>query len=200
MRLHYIYDILCAHLFGFPWAHLHVVVMLQFIFWHKPTKLAHSFLSCSGVYFCPHGLFNYISLHKFFRQPSAFSLCSSGLNFALLVLSAIYLFRKVSFSSDIILHGWQGLKHQLTNQLTLSPFLPCIMKLAVGVILASSIPFVSASVHASQFCLMFCTFLICCFVRKKVLDKSWLLNGWRLRCHWSMTLCLTSHLSRSSMI
>ena len=36
---------------------------------------------------------------------SAFSLCSSGLIFALLVLSTVYLFVKVSLSPDIILCG-----------------------------------------------------------------------------------------------
>ena len=43
--------------------------------------------------------------HKFSRQLSAFSLCSSGLISALLVLSTRYLFMKISFSSDIILSG-----------------------------------------------------------------------------------------------
>ena len=42
---------------------------------------------------------------------SAFSLCSSGLTSALLVLSTIYLFMKVSLSPDIILCGLRGLKH-----------------------------------------------------------------------------------------
>ena len=35
-----------------PLAHLHVVGMLWFIFWHKPTVLAHFLLFCSCVYFC----------------------------------------------------------------------------------------------------------------------------------------------------
>ena len=39
---------------------------------------------------------------KFSRQLSAFSLSSSGLISALLVLSTIYLFMKVSFSPDVI--------------------------------------------------------------------------------------------------
>ena len=87
-----------------------------FCFWHdKPTKLAHSFLFCSFVYFCLYGPFNCISFHKFSQQLSAFSLSSSGLISALLVLSTIYLFMKVSFSPDVILCGWLGLKHQLTN-------------------------------------------------------------------------------------
>ena len=44
-----------------------------------------------------------------------FSLSSSGLNSALLVLSTIYFFMKVSLSPDIIICGWLGLKH---NQLS----------------------------------------------------------------------------------
>ena len=83
--------------------------------WHKPAELAQSFLFCSWVCFCLYGLFNYISVHKFSRQLSVFSLCSSGLISALLVLSTIYLFMKVSLSPDIILCGWLVLKHQLTN-------------------------------------------------------------------------------------
>ena len=52
---------------------------------------------------------------EFSRQLSGFSLCSSGLRSAFLVLSTIYLFMKVSFSPDIIPSGWLGSKHQLTN-------------------------------------------------------------------------------------
>ena len=40
--------------------------------WHKPTKLAHSFLFCSCVCFCLYGLFNCISFHKFSWQLSIF--------------------------------------------------------------------------------------------------------------------------------
>ena len=80
--------------------------------WHKPTELAHSFLFCSCVCFCLYGTFNCVSFHKFSRQLSAFSLCSTGLISALLVLSAICLFTKVSLSPDIILCGWLGLKLQ----------------------------------------------------------------------------------------
>ena len=61
-------------------------------FWHKPTELAHSFLFCSCVYFCLYVPFNCILLGKFSQQLSAFSLCSSRLMSALLVLSIIYLF------------------------------------------------------------------------------------------------------------
>ena len=84
-------------------------------FWHKSTKLAYSFLFCSCFYFCLHGPFNCISIQKFSWQLSAFSLYSAGLISALLVLWAIYLFMKVSFSPDITPCGWLGLKHQLTK-------------------------------------------------------------------------------------
>ena len=50
-----------------------------------------------------YGPFNCISFHKFSRQHSAFSLFSPGLISAILVLSTIYLFIKVSFSLRIIL-------------------------------------------------------------------------------------------------
>ena len=61
------------------------------------------------------GPFNCISFHKFSRLLSVFSLCSSGLISALLVLSTLYLFMKVSFSPDIIPSGWLGSEHQLTD-------------------------------------------------------------------------------------
>ena len=64
--------------------------------WHEPTELAHSFVFCSCVYFCLSGPFNCISINKFSRQRFVFWLCSSGLISALLVLSTIYLFMKVS--------------------------------------------------------------------------------------------------------
>ena len=83
--------------------------------WHKPTELAHSFLFCSCLYCCLYGPFNCISFNKFSRQLPAFSLRSSGLISALVVLSTIYLFTKVSFSPDVILCGWLGLNHQLNN-------------------------------------------------------------------------------------
>ena len=96
-------------------------------FWHKPTELAHSFfflflsIFCSCVYFCLYGPFSCASFHKFSRQLSAFSLCSSDIIFAVSVLSIMYLFMKVSVSSNIILCRWLGLKHQLTN-LLLPPY------------------------------------------------------------------------------
>ena len=83
--------------------------------WHKPTERAHPFLFYSCVYFCLYGPFNCISFHKLSRKLSVFSLCSSDFISALLVLSTIYLFVKVSFSPDINPSGWLGSKHQLTN-------------------------------------------------------------------------------------
>ena len=74
------------------------------------------FLFRSHVYFCLYGPFNCISFHKFSWQLSIFSLCSSGLISALLVLSTIFLFMKVSFSPDIIRSDWLGSKHQLKKQ------------------------------------------------------------------------------------
>ena len=75
---------------------------LTFTWWgccqrHKPAELAHSFLFCSCVCFCVYSPFNCISLHKFSRPLSVFSLCSSGLISALLVLSTIYLSLYESF-------------------------------------------------------------------------------------------------------
>ena len=84
-------------------------------FWHKPTELAHFFLLCSCVYFCLYGPFYCFSFHKFSQQLSAFSLCSSGLITALVVLSTVYiynLFMKVSLSPGVALCGWLDLKHQ----------------------------------------------------------------------------------------
>ena len=90
--------------------------------WHEPAELAHfsffflySTLVSVSVFMA---LSTCISFRKFSQQLSAFSLCFSGLISALLVLSTMYLFTKVSFAPDIILCNWLGLKHQLTNQLT----------------------------------------------------------------------------------
>ena len=71
-----------------PRVHLHVVGMLWFM--SCPLRLIRS---C--VYFCLYGPFNCISFHKFSKQFFAFSLCSSRLISALLVLSTIYCFMKV---------------------------------------------------------------------------------------------------------
>ena len=82
----------------------------------KSTKFhweaAGCYSGCAGLNMLA---FNCISFHKFSWQPPTFSLCSSGLISALLVHSAIYLFMKASLSPDIILCGWLGLKHQITN-------------------------------------------------------------------------------------
>ena len=82
---------------------------------HKPSELAHSFLFCYCVSFCLYGPISCISFHKFSRQVSAFSPCSSGLISALLVLSTVLFLMKVLLSPDVILCGRLGLKQQLTN-------------------------------------------------------------------------------------
>ena len=56
-----------------------------------------------------------VSFHKFSRQLSVFSLSSSGLISALLVLSTICLFVKDLISPDRIPSGWLGSRHHLTN-------------------------------------------------------------------------------------
>ena len=90
-----------------------VVVYVKDI--NQPSVPA-SFSVCPAVSVsCLYGPFICISFHKFSRQLSAFSLCSSGLNSALLVLSTTYLFTKVSLSPSVIFCGWLGLKHQLIN-------------------------------------------------------------------------------------
>ena len=73
---------------------------------NKPTELAHSFFHSVFVSVSVFlALRNCISLHKFSPQLSTLSVCYSGLTAALLVLSTIHLFIKVSFSPDIILCG-----------------------------------------------------------------------------------------------
>ena len=67
-------------------------------FWHKPTELAHSFFYSVLVSICLYGPFNCITFHKFSWQLLVFSICSCGLSSALLVLSTIYLFVKVSLN------------------------------------------------------------------------------------------------------
>ena len=68
------------------------------------------FLFRSCVYFCLYGPFTCISFHQFSLQLSVFLLCSSGLISAILVLSTICFFMKVSFSPDVIPSGWLGSK------------------------------------------------------------------------------------------
>ena len=78
-----------------------------FCLWHTPTELAHSFLFCSCVCICLYGPFNCILFHELSRQLSAFSLCSPVLS--------LWLNGPLNYSPDVILCGWLGLKHQLTN-------------------------------------------------------------------------------------
>ena len=66
-----------------------------------PTPF-HSVLVSISVFMALSTIFHFI---EFSRQLSVFSLRSSGLISALLVLSTAYLFMKVSFSPDIILCG-----------------------------------------------------------------------------------------------
>ena len=84
---------------------------------NQPSLPTFFLLFCSCVCFCLFGPFNCISFHKFFRD-SPFSDCSSSLTSALLVLSAMYLFMKVSFSPDVIASGCLGSRHKITNQIT----------------------------------------------------------------------------------
>ena len=79
--------------------------------WCIPAELAHAFWFCLCVYFCLYGPFNCVSFHKFSRQLSVFSLCSSY--FCLIGLFNYMFLLKVSFSPDIISGGWLGSKHQL---------------------------------------------------------------------------------------
>ena len=102
-----------------PRAHLHVVGFYGLCFWHKPAERAHPFLFCSCICFF---LFVVVFMAlptvfhsiNFSPQLSDFSLCSFSLTSVLSLLSTIYLFTKVSRSSNIIVCGL-GLKHQLTN-------------------------------------------------------------------------------------
>ena len=77
-----------------------------------PTPL-HSFLVSVSVFMALSTVFH--SIHSP-DKLSAFSLSSCGLISALLILSTICLFMKVSHSPDVILCGWLGLKHQLTTR------------------------------------------------------------------------------------
>ena len=64
-----------------PRAHLHVVGVLRFMSKTETNRACPLlfFKFCSSVSFCLYSPFNCISFHKFSRQLSAFSLCSSGL-------------------------------------------------------------------------------------------------------------------------
>ena len=100
-----------------PWAHLHMVGMLQFMSDINELSLYTPFYSVLVSVSVFMALLNFISFLEFSRQLSVFSFSSSGLISALLVLSTIYLSMKVSFSPDIFHSGCLGSKHQLTNSL-----------------------------------------------------------------------------------
>ena len=91
---------------------VHVVGMLRFMsdinLPSSPTPL-YSVLVSMSVFLILSTVFYSIN----FPGNSPFS--PSGLIFALLVPSAIYLFMEVSFNPDIIPSGWLGSKHQHTN-------------------------------------------------------------------------------------
>ena len=79
----------------------------------NPPSLPTTFI----LFFCPFlSLWPVcISFHEFSRQLSTFSLCSTELISAFMILVTTCLFMKVLLSPDIILCGWLGLKRQLTN-------------------------------------------------------------------------------------
>ena len=86
-------------------------------FWLKPTELAHSFFFlCSCVCFCLYGL---STVFPSTDSPDNSPLSHSILPVLFLCLidpcNYICLCMKASSSPDIILCGWLGLKHQLTN-------------------------------------------------------------------------------------
>ena len=77
------FSLLSSGLFILPYRSFQPYISLRkppsALLWHRPTELAHFFLFCSCIYFCLYGPFNCILFHKFSRQLSVFSLCSSGL-------------------------------------------------------------------------------------------------------------------------
>ena len=68
---------------------------MVYVFSINQPSLPTPFYSVLGLFFS-YGPFNCISFHKFSQQFSAFSLCSSNLISALLVLSTVYIFINVS--------------------------------------------------------------------------------------------------------
>ena len=78
-------------------AHLHLVGMLRFFFFStNQPSLPIPFHSVLVFIFVLRALSMVFHSKTFSRQLSAFSLCSSGLNSALLILSTKYLLMKVS--------------------------------------------------------------------------------------------------------
>ena len=80
-------------------------------FWHELTELAHYFSVLFLFCLCLYGPFNCISLNKSSRQFCTFSLCTSRLVSAFLVLSTTYLSYESLPTSDIIHSGWLSSKH-----------------------------------------------------------------------------------------
>ena len=101
-------------------------------FWHEPTKLACSFLFCSCFYFCFYGPFSYISFHNILWTTLHFLILFFW-SYLCFIGPFNYFFMKVSFSPDIILCGWLGLKHQLTTYLTLFKSLGTLFNTGEGV-------------------------------------------------------------------
>ena len=107
----------CKHTFLAcdPPAHLHLVGTLRFMsstFINRACPLLFIPFLCLFLslwpfllYFIPYSALGCSDNVHLSRQLAAFSLCSSGLTSALLVLSTVYLCMKVSLSPDIILGG-----------------------------------------------------------------------------------------------
>ena len=96
-----------------PQADLHVLGMLRF-------------MSAGPL------LFILFSVSVFMALSTVFHSINSCLISALLVLSAIYLFRKVSLSSDIILCDWLALKRQLNNLYVDTQLMLCVLLFALS--------------------------------------------------------------------
>ena len=99
-----------------PRAHLHVVgdVAVYVFDVNQPSLPTpfHSVLVSISVFMAFSTVFH--SINSPDNSPLSYFV-PPGLISALLVLSIIYLFMKISFSPDIFLCGWLGLRHQLTN-------------------------------------------------------------------------------------
>ena len=89
--------------FTSPLAHLYVEGMLRFMsltYTNRACLLLSILFLCLFVFYGP---FNFIAFQKLSRQLSVFSLRFFGHASALLVLSTIYLFRKLSSSPGVII-------------------------------------------------------------------------------------------------
>ena len=94
---------------------------------HQPAVLVHTFffflfvnsvLVSVSVFMALSTIFH--SINSPHNCPLSHSVLLSLIS-ALLILSTLYLFMKTSLSTDVILCGWLGLKHQLTNLLFSAP-------------------------------------------------------------------------------